>query len=118
LGKYVMVVDDDEHIRDALSSILEDEGYSTILADNGKSALEQLRASSVRPCLIFLDLMMPEMDGWEFRQQQKAIPMHADIPVVVITAAGVDRSATIDAAAVLHKPVSADTIMRAVDQFC
>jgi CheY-like chemotaxis protein len=112
-----MVVDDDEHIRDALSMILEDEGFEALCVDNGRAALDVLNGGQ-RPCVILLDLMMPVMDGWQFRQVQKSTPEHSDIPVVVITAAGASATSTIDANKVLHKPITADAIMSAVSEYC
>jgi CheY-like chemotaxis protein len=116
--KVVMVVDDDESIREALASVFEEEGYTTLLAENGRVALEQLAVAAERPCVIVLDLMMPVMDGWQFRNAQKSSPTHADIPVIVVTAAGNDRSCAIEADATLHKPLNATSIVRAVEQFC
>src|ERR1700733_13792148 len=83
----VLVVDDDHDIRGTLSQVLEDEGYSTAAASDGREALRLLRAG-LRPCIIFLDLSMPGMDGWDFRADQMADPDLRTIPVVVITAAG------------------------------
>ena len=68
----VLVVDDDPDILEALSEILEAEGFEIRRARNGKEALERL--DSPRPQLILLDLMMPVMDGWEFAQQMRQRP--------------------------------------------
>ncbi len=82
---HVLIVEDDLDIRDALSQILEEEGYHVATASNGLEALEQLRKGP-RPLIILLDLMMPVMNGWQFRAEQRADPALADIPVVVISA--------------------------------
>jgi PleD family two-component response regulator len=63
----VLVIDDDEHIRYSLVDALEDEGYRAVSASNGVEALEVLRVLPNPPSVILLDLMMPVMDGWEFR---------------------------------------------------
>jgi CheY-like chemotaxis protein len=63
--KKVLVVDDEDDIRGALQEILDGEGYATVGASNGVEALEWLRAHKAAPSLILLDLMMPEMDGWD-----------------------------------------------------
>jgi CheY-like chemotaxis protein len=117
VSKVVMVVDDDEDIRYALSCILEDEGYRVLSVEHGRAALDMLLAGE-RPGVIFLDLMMPVMDGWAFRDEQKKHAELAQIPVVVITAAGRDRSSTIDADRVLQKPLSFDVVLRTVEEFC
>jgi len=82
----VLVVDDDEDIRLAMSDTLEAEGYAVLLAENGLDALAKLRASSALPNLILLDLMMPEMDGFEFITELRRHDEWRSIPVVVITA--------------------------------
>src|SRR5215510_8699670 len=64
----VLVVDDDQDIRDALCELLRDEGYEAIAVANGEEALTYLKGGNL-PCVILLDLMMPVMDGWEFRRQ-------------------------------------------------
>jgi CheY-like chemotaxis protein len=81
----VLIVDDDDIIREALRSALEDAGLAVRTADHGKAALETL--DMWRPDLILLDLMMPVMDGWAFREAQRAHPAAARIPVIVLSAA-------------------------------
>src|SRR5690348_9586406 len=89
--KTVLVVDDDRAVLDGLSELLENEGYSPVTAQDGRTALDRLRRG-VRPCAILLDLMMPGMDGWDFRHEQLRDNDLKDIPVVVITAAGFSKS--------------------------
>jgi CheY-like chemotaxis protein len=81
----VLVVDDDDDIRDTLRLALEVQGYEVLTASDGREALELLR-SRPRPGLILLDLMMPVLDGWEFVKELDRDPQMADIPIVVITA--------------------------------
>jgi CheY-like chemotaxis protein len=83
----VLVVDDDLSVRTALKELFETEGYAVVLAAHGRAALNHLRAG-VRPSVILLDLMMPVMDGWDFRAQQLAAPDLKDIPVFILTAVG------------------------------
>jgi CheY-like chemotaxis protein len=83
----ILVVDDDGAIRTSLGAMLEDEGYETALASDGRAALGLLRGG-LRPTAILLDLMMPVMDGWDFRADQLRDPTLSDIPVIVLSAAG------------------------------
>jgi CheY-like chemotaxis protein len=83
----VLIVDDDASVLDALGELLESEGYAVVTALNGREALERLRGG-LRPCVILLDLMMPVMDGWDFRQEQVKDRDLKDIPIVIVTAAG------------------------------
>jgi len=121
LRKTVLVIDDDHDIRGSLSRALEDEGYTVELADNGKTALDALRAGSCsRPSLIFLDLMMPVMDGFLFRREQMCEKALADIPVVVLSA---DRNvanagASLRAAASLGKPVHLYQLFALAEKYC
>ncbi|NVJ06075.1 response regulator [Myxococcus sp. AM001] len=81
----VLVVDDDPDILEALSEILEAEGFEIRRARNGKEALDRLEPEP--PNLILLDLMMPVMDGWEFAQRMRQLPPEvARIPLIVLSA--------------------------------
>jgi CheY-like chemotaxis protein len=112
----ILVVDDDRGAMEALSDILEYEGYHVERAQNGLQALEHLHETRPCPNLIILDLLMPVMDGWEFRTRQKEDPELAKIPVLVVTAIG--ATAGIDAAGVLRKPIDIDALLRAVARYC
>ena len=112
----ILVVDDDLSTVEALSSLLEDEGYEVLRAFNGKLALNQLRTSP-RPNAIILDLMMPVMDGWEFRRQQQKMADAASIPVVVVSALRQAKPFE-GAAAVLTKPLDIDALLGVMDQIC
>jgi CheY-like chemotaxis protein len=113
---YVLVVDDDESIREALSSILEDEGFNVRNASDGAEALRQLAVAPL-PGLIILDLMMPVMSGWEFRAAQKADATLASIPVCVITAANI-ATKPIDADQVIRKPFDYEKLLDIVRVYC
>jgi CheY-like chemotaxis protein len=113
----ILVVDDDPDIRDSLREVLEDEGYDVACVGNGREALDHLKASSPRPCVILLDLMMPVMDGWQFRREQKLDPEIADIPLIVITATG-NRPVLIDAAELVMKPLDLRRLFEAVERYC
>lgn len=112
----VLVVDDDPDVREALSSILEDEGYRVASAGNGREALDWLRAGRA-PCIIILDLMMPIMNGWEFLQAIRSEGGHlASLPVCVVSAYA-DRAPT-DIVAVLRKPLEIDALLSVVAARC
>ncbi len=112
----ILVVDDDRGAMEALSDILEYEGYKVQRAQNGLQALEYLQTAHPRPDLIVLDLLMPVMDGWEFRMRQKEDPDLAKVPVLVVTA--IAATAGIDAVSVLRKPVDVDALLRTVARYC
>jgi CheY-like chemotaxis protein len=113
----VLIVEDDMDTREMLGRFLELEGYKVETAENGKRALERL-GSGVGACVILLDLMMPVMDGWQFRQEQIRDASLADIPVIVVSAAGRERLERIHANAYLSKPVDLDELLGCVTQFC
>jgi CheY-like chemotaxis protein len=96
----VLIVEDDADIRETLAELLATAGYDTAQAANGREALDQARRAP--PDLIVLDLMMPVMDGWQFRSAQRRDPALAPIPVIVVSASG--ATASIDADAFLQKP--------------
>lgn len=117
--RTVMIVEDDFDIRDALTQILEFEGYHVVVAGNGQEALMQLRDGQ-KPGLILLDLMMPVMDGWQFRvEQQKDARLNA-IPVVIISADGrvYQKASAIGAVGYLKKPVELEVLLNTVEQHC
>ena len=118
--RLVVVIDDDEDVRDALMDALTDADFKPLGASNGANALDRLRALDARPCLILLDVMMPEMDGWEFRAAQRRDPALAEIPVVVLTAHADARqaAASMQAAGFLRKPVSRESLLATVGRFC
>jgi CheY-like chemotaxis protein len=108
----IVIVDDDTDVREALGEVLAEEGYVTRLFESGRAALEYLRNDS-RPSLILLDLMMPEMSGWQFREEQLKDERLRDIPVVVITASRYGAG-SIEAHEVLFKPVGVCELVGAV----
>ncbi len=80
----ILVVEDDPNTRDLLRLILTKDGWSVQTAENGLIALE--RATSARPGLVLLDLMMPEMDGFAFLEEFRKLPSTGEVPVIVLTA--------------------------------
>lgn len=113
----IVVVEDDADIREALVDLLEAEGYSVNAFENGKKALEGLRHAA-HPCLILLDLMMPEMNGLEFlraRQNQDS----EIIPTYVVSAvANADVLRARDVVGYLRKPVDLHRLLKVVENHC
>lgn len=87
----ILVVDDDADTRAMLTELLTGEGYEVASAPDGAVALALLQAAPARFSLILLDLMMPLVDGYAFRQHQRADPTLAGIPVVTLSASGIVR---------------------------
>ena len=115
-----MFIDDDFVILDGVSDFLESEGFSVVPASNGLEALNRLR-SGLRVDAIVLDVMMPMMDGWDFRAEQLADPALRDTPVVVISASGFTRRTLqqqFKAYEVLLKPLELAGFLRALRGAC
>lgn len=117
-SKRVLIVEDAVDLRSLLQQLFEMEGYSVSQAANGREALAVLGETAELPQLILLDLMMPVMDGFEFRRAQAADPRFAGIPVVIMTADGDTRAKQVRAGAVdsLRKPVEIDQLLDVVDR--
>jgi len=111
----VLLIEDDCDLADVIVEVLQTEGYRVNYAPDGRAALTLL-AQSKPPDVILLDLMMPNMNGWEFRATQLGDARLAKIPVVVLSATG-ETARPIDAALVLRKPVTLDALLAAVVKF-
>lgn len=112
----ILVVDDEPGIRDAIGTVLEDEGYRVATAGNGRAALQAMH-DGLRPCLAILDLMMPLMNGVELRRAMERDPELADVPVVIVSA--YDRGAAeLSVDAVIQKPFSLEQILDVAERFC
>jgi DNA-binding response OmpR family regulator len=110
----ILIVEDDEDLREVLTHILESEGLTTLSARNGQEALDILHTQGVSPGLILLDLMMPIMNGWEFREKVDTDTSISDVPVVVMSARSRDDS--LNSAAWLEKPLRVDELLNTVQQ--
>jgi CheY-like chemotaxis protein len=115
--QLIMVVDDDEAIRSALSDLLEGEGYRIVAVPDGEQALARL-LQGPRPHAILLDLMMPGMDGWRFRAEQLVNPVLASIPVIIITALAAPQSWPDLGVATLTKPLDTRALLATVRKHC
>ena len=115
----VLIVEDDADLREMMAQLLTLEGYRTEAVANGREALKYLHEGH-RPDLILLDLMMPIMDGWEFRKRQQDDPTLADLPVVVLTALdqAQARADDLDGVDFLKKPLDFDRLLELVRRHC
>jgi CheY-like chemotaxis protein len=113
----VLVVEDDIDTRESVGELLEDSGYSVLGAGNGAEAVHLLQSGPV-PSLILLDLMMPVMDGYRFRAEQRSDPTLAAIPVVVMTAGESIVLDELNASAVMRKPLHVSRLLATVSQHC
>ena len=114
----VAVVEDDLDIREVVRMVLEASGYSVLEASEGAEALSVVRGR--RPCVILLDLMMPGMDGFQFREAQLQDPEIAGIPVVIVSGAGgiPEKAARLGAAGYLVKPTDVQRMLAVVGELC
>ena len=112
----VLIVDDQEAIRATLRTALDDEGFTVETAANGREALDILERW--KPCVILLDLMMPVMDGWAFREEQRRAG--STVPVVLLSAAGGldEHERSLGAAAVISKPFDIDRVISTIEKVC
>ena len=113
----ILVVDDEPSLAEAMSSVLEDEGYAVTTAADGLAALRALN-DGLRPCLAILDLMMPSMNGWELRAAMLADPSLADIPVAIVSAFARGEMSTLRPSAILQKPFELSEIVKLADRYC
>src|SRR5690242_18367891 len=113
----VLIVEDDADLREMMAQLLSLEGYSAATVANGREALQYL-AQGDMPEVILLDLMMPVMDGWEFRRQQQADPQLSEVPVIVLSALDQARAADLEPAAFLKKPLDFDRLLTLVREYC
>ena len=113
----LLIVEDDAAVLDALREVLEDEGHEVAVAANGREALNRLRSGN-RPNLILLDLMMPVMSGWEFREAQLQDETLAAIPTVLLTADGraAQKAADLQSAGFLQKPIKPDRLLEKLEE--
>lgn len=112
MNRTVLIVEDDADIAASMQRCLEEEGYGVATAGNGQDALREL--TRTRPCLILLDLLMPVMNGFEFLEHLRGQPEHANIPVLVVSAASTVEPPP--GLPLLRKPFTLSAFMSAVQQ--
>ena len=113
----ILIVEDDADLREMMAQLLTLEGFRASTVANGREALEYLSQGD-KPDVILLDLMMPVMDGWEFRRQQQASDDLSKVPVIVLSALDQTRAADVNAVAFLKKPLDFDRLLELVRQYC
>lgn len=118
-AKHILIVEDDHDVAQSVAEVLESSGYGTGIAANGREALDYLEKNT-QTDLILLDMMMPVMDGWQFREEQRKLPAFDSIPVVIVTADGNARgkAEAIQAAGLVSKPVTIDGLLNEVERIC
>ena len=115
----VLVVEDDPELLLSLSEVIESEGYNVACARHGLEALGRLRGG-VRPSVILLDLMMPIMNGWQFRYEQRQDSDLAKIPVVVVSAKSDSQqhAAWLEADGYISQPIDLDLLFDMLARYC
>lgn len=118
-ARRVLVVEDNRTTREAILLLLHSEGFDADGVENGHEALRVLR-EGYDACLILLDLMMPVMDGWAFRFEQRRDPRLAHIPVVVLTATvdPVQERNRLGAVAAFQKPLDMEPLLSLIAEHC
>lgn len=116
----ILIVEDDVDVRETLSEVLTEEGYSILAFSGGRAALEHLRQAQSPPALILLDLMMPNMDGWQFRAEQRSNGAPSSVPTVILSADGnlEENMGDLQADGYLRKPIHIHTLLQLVERFC
>jgi CheY-like chemotaxis protein len=109
----VLLVEDDFMLRSVLAELLMQNGYEVECVADGLEAFHYLNSGRPKPAVILLDLMMPQMDGIEFRAVQRSIPSMSDVPVVVITASigGAMEAAALGVDRMLFKPINSSRLL-------
>ncbi len=116
---FILLVEDDFMLRSSLAVVLGAEGYRVESEANALDALRRLERPP-KPSLILLDIMLPYMDGLEFRALQRSMRHLADIPVIVITAVGIrpEIAADLDLVHAFSKPLDRPRLMTAIRRYC
>jgi len=113
----ILIVEDDPDLREMMAQLLLLEGVNAHAVANGREALDYLKEKDP-PELILLDLMMPVMDGWEFRREQQRDPRLQGVPVIVLSALDPTRVGDLGELAFLKKPLDFDRLLDLVRKYC
>ena len=110
----VLIVDDDDDIRDTLKELCEDEGYDVVTAANGADAMRVL-SGPILPCVVILDLIMPLTTGNEVFALMQQDPRLAGVPVIVSTS---DPSRAPSGVLIMKKPIDLDRLLGVIRRYC
>ena len=116
MQKTILLVEDEEDLRELISNALVRRGYQVLAASDGHEALGALSQIEGGPCLVLLDLLMPGMNGWDFFELFKARPELSGVPVVIHSSA--PSPAPTGASKVLQKTVGLERLLSVVEEFC
>jgi CheY-like chemotaxis protein len=121
LCKKILVIEDNDDIREAITGVLADEGYETDSAENGREGIEKLRFAT-SPTLVLVDLMMPSMNGWEFLDEQKKITNPLGHKFVTISAVSATQSmedpTPLNTDGAIKKPIRLEELWATVTKYC
>jgi signal transduction histidine kinase len=112
-SRRILLVEDDTDLCEALGDTLEEHGHTVVAAADGEDGLRQMR--EFRPDVVVLDLMMPKLDGWQFRIAQRGDPALVATPIVVISASNSPAALAVDADLYLRKPLDADALLQGIE---
>lgn len=114
----ILLIDDNQDIRDGLTQLISADGYAVETAHDGRDALKKLE--TIHPCIILLDLAMPDMSGYDFRRAQIADERLRGIPVVVYSGQHDIREKAEEMGAAAHapKPIMIDRLMALIREHC
>jgi len=118
MAKKILIVDDEPNIVRMVENRLKVSGYTVLCAENGVVGIE--KASAEKPDAILLDVLMPEMDGFETLKKLKAQPITSNIPVIMFTAKGqgmdVEQAAALGAVDYIVKPFTPIVLLEKIKQ--
>ena len=113
----VLIVEDDKDVRESMKDALELEGYEVTTANNGREGLEVLKKTPTPPCIILLDILMPEMGGREFMDNLKKDYTLAEIPVLIHSSIA-NKDNTTGSIGFIKKPADLLTILQTIKIYC
>jgi DNA-binding response OmpR family regulator len=111
----VLVIEDEQDLREMIRDALEMSGYAVVTAEDGQDALDKISGID-NLCLVILDLLMPVMNGWDFFEKMRQRAEHASVPVVVHTSA--PSEAPVGVTRVIQKPMAFDRLVSVVREYC
>ena len=116
--KQILIVEDDEFIREALTELLQGEGYQIAIAQNGQIGIDFLKSAKELPSLILLDLMMPVKDGFTFREEQLSDDRLNKVPVLVMSAdpSMLIKKDRLKANVYMRKPLELSDMLRSIEE--